>query len=72
MDLASPWRIVWDSDGKSGRATHIGGLEILFSRTGWAMVTERPPSISEVEATVLLAELQRLLTDEDSISKRLN
>lgn len=63
MNHPSPWRIVWAGDGKSGRATHMSGLEILFSRAGWAMVTDKPSQVSEIQATVLMAELQRLLTD---------
>ncbi|HKY22036.1 MAG TPA: hypothetical protein VJM31_12535 [Vicinamibacterales bacterium] len=65
MDFDSPWQIVWSFNGATGRATHSSGLQLSLTRSGWATVTERPPSVSEVEATVLMAELQRMMTETE-------
>ncbi len=64
-DFNSPWRVVWGEDRSLGRAIHASGLQVNVTRSGWATVMERPASISEVEATLLMAELQALLTAEE-------
>ena len=57
------WTIEWRDDG-SGVATHSGGLKLWVTRSGWATVTEQPPRVDELEATLLIVKLQRLLTGE--------
>jgi hypothetical protein len=59
------WKIEWREDG-SGVATHSSGLQLRVARSGWATVMESPPEVSEIQATVLMAELQRLLADEEA------
>lgn len=59
-----PWTVEWREDG-SGVAAHVSGLRLLVSRSGWATVTEKPPGMDEIRATLLMVELQRLVTDEE-------
>lgn len=59
------WTSEWGDDG-TGVATHANGLQLRVTRSGWATVVECPPKISELQATVLMCELQRTLTDDES------
>jgi hypothetical protein len=60
-----PWRIDW-RDGDTGTATHSSGLHLRISRSGWASVMECPSTVSELQATILMAELQRMLTEDNA------